>query len=63
MDFSEHVYDEEWREILRGIRSALKPTGRLYLHTPNAEFILEIMKARNLILARQPEHVAVRTAD
>src|SRR5437773_472773 len=63
MDFSEHVYDEEWLEILRSIRWALKPAGRLYLHTPNADFIVERMKARSLILARQPEHVAVRTAE
>ena len=63
MDFSEHVYDEEWIEILRSIRSALKPGGRLYLHTPNADFIVEIMKARNLILPQQPEHVAIRTAE
>jgi 2-polyprenyl-6-hydroxyphenyl methylase/3-demethylubiquinone-9 3-methyltransferase len=62
LDFSEHVYDDEWIEILRSIRSALKPAARFYLHTPNADFILEIMKARNFILTQQPEHVAVRTA-
>ncbi len=62
MDFSEHVYDDEGREILRSIRSALKPGGALYLHTPNAAFIIEILKAKNFILAQQPEHIAVRTS-
>jgi 2-polyprenyl-6-hydroxyphenyl methylase / 3-demethylubiquinone-9 3-methyltransferase len=62
MDFSEHVYDDEWHEILRSIRSVLKPGGALYLHTPNAAFIVERLKARNFILAQQPEHIAVRTA-
>jgi len=62
MDFSEHVYDDEWRDILRSIRSALKPGGALYLHTPNAAFVVEILKARNFILPQQPEHIAVRTA-
>ena len=47
MDFSEHVYDEEWIGILKAINSSLKDGGKLYLHTPNAEFFLEIMKTNN----------------
>ena len=62
MDFSEHVYDDAWREILKSIKSALKPDGVLYLHTPNAAFVVELLKARNFILAQQPEHIAVRTS-
>lgn len=62
LDFSEHVYDEEWLEIVKSIRTSLKPYGRLYLHTPNAEFFLEVMKARNFIVKQFPGHVAVRTA-
>lgn len=61
MDFSEHVYDAEWLEILRAIRSSLRPGGVLYLHTPNGDFFIERMKARNFILKQFPEHVAVRT--
>lgn len=60
MDFSEHVYDAEWLEILRAIRSSLQPGGILYLHTPNGDFLIERMKARNFILKQFPEHVAVR---
>ena len=63
MDFSEHVYDEEWLQILTCIRSVLKPHGRLYLHTPNAKFIVEVLKAKNFVLAQQPEHIAVRTPE
>jgi SAM-dependent methyltransferase len=59
-DFSEHVRDDEWLRLLEAMRGALKPGGRLYLHTPNAAFILERMKASGFILRQSPEHVAVR---
>jgi len=62
MDVSEHVPDEEWLEILQSIHASLKPSGSLYLHTPNARFIIEIMKEKNFILKQFPEHVAVRDA-
>lgn len=61
MDFSEHVYDAEWLSILGAIRGSLRPGGRLYLHTPNAEFFLEKLKARNWIVKQFPEHIAVRS--
>lgn len=60
MDFSEHVYDEEWISILKSINSSLKDGGKLYIHTPNAEFFLEIMKKHNFIVNQFPEHIAVR---
>lgn len=61
MDFSEHVYDEPWAALLTAMRRSLKPGGILYLHTPNREFILEVMKAHNFILRQFEQHVAVRT--
>jgi 2-polyprenyl-6-hydroxyphenyl methylase / 3-demethylubiquinone-9 3-methyltransferase len=61
MDVSEHIYDEEWLAVLKSIKSSLKPNGRLYLHTPNAEFFLERMKDKGLIVKQFPEHIAVRT--
>lgn len=60
MDLAEHVYDKEWSGILMAIRSSLKPGGKLYLHTPNADFFLEMMKKKNLIFHQFEEHVAVR---
>lgn len=63
LDFSEHVYDEEWLSILASIRSSLIGQGRLYLHTPNAKFMIEILKKHNFIFKQFPEHVAVRTMD
>ena len=60
-DFSEHVPDDEWRVVLADMRRSLKTGGRLYLHTPNAGFILERLKRRNLILRQSPEHVACVT--
>lgn len=63
MDLAEHVYDEEWSEILTAIHSSLKPGGRLYLHTPDADFFLEHMKKRNFVFHQFREHVAVRDPD
>jgi 2-polyprenyl-6-hydroxyphenyl methylase / 3-demethylubiquinone-9 3-methyltransferase len=42
------------------MRCAMRSGGRLYLHTPNLGYILERMKAANIILRQSPEHVAVR---
>lgn len=61
LDLSEHVYDREWTQLLIAMRESLAPGGRLYLHTPNASFIVERMKAHDIILKQFPEHVAVRS--
>lgn len=63
MDFSEHVYDDDWLVMLRSMRRSMKPGGRLYMHTPNADFFVERMKASNFILKQFPEHIAVRNVD
>ena len=60
LDFSEHVHDEVWLQILTSMRHSLKAKGRLYLHTPNGDFFLEKMKAKNFIVKQFPEHIAVR---
>jgi hypothetical protein len=59
MDFSEHVFEYKWAEILTSIKKTLKPQGVLYLHTPNGEYFIEILKNKG-VLAQYPEHVAVR---
>ncbi len=60
MDFSEHVYDDEWLLILRSMKASLISGGKLYIHTPNADFFVEKLKDKNIILKQFPEHIAVR---
>jgi 2-polyprenyl-6-hydroxyphenyl methylase / 3-demethylubiquinone-9 3-methyltransferase len=60
MDLAEHVPDKEWSGILSAIYRSVRPGGKLYLHTPNAGFFLEIMKRKNVIVHQFEEHVAVR---
>ena len=61
LDFSEHVYDDQFVRIFRAIRGSLKPGAPLYLHTPNAEYFMERLKARG-ILTQVEGHVGVRDA-
>ncbi|MGB7219173.1 MAG: class I SAM-dependent methyltransferase [Vicinamibacterales bacterium] len=59
LDFSEHVYDDQFLRIFRAIHGALKPGARLYLHTPNREYFMERLREWGVL--RQIEgHVAVR---
>ena len=61
LDFSEHVYDDEFVRIGRAIHGALKPGAPFYLHTPNGEYFMERLRERGIL--RQIEgHVAVRDA-
>jgi cyclopropane fatty-acyl-phospholipid synthase-like methyltransferase len=59
LDFSEHVYDDQFVRIFRAIHGSLKPGAALYLHTPNAEYFMERLKARG-ILTQVEGHVGVR---
>ena len=61
LDLSQHVYDSQWLEVLQEIRTSLKPGGRFYMHTPNAQFFLEMMKNRGIVLKQLPQHVAPRS--
>lgn len=60
MDISEHLYDETLQRFFASARAVLKPEGRLIIHTPNAGYYLERMKARNFILRQFESHIAVR---
>lgn len=62
LDFSEHVDDDTFIEIFTAIREAMKPGARLYLHTPNRRFVLEVLKEKG-ILRQFAEHIAVRDVD
>ena len=61
LDLSEHVYDEEWHLILSAIHNMLRVGGRLYIHTPNLDFFIELMKKNDFVLKQFPEHIAVRS--
>ena len=63
LDFSEHVCNEEWIQILSSIRPSLKKGANLYIHTPDGNFFLEIMKSHNFIFKQFPEHIAVRDVE
>jgi cyclopropane fatty-acyl-phospholipid synthase-like methyltransferase len=61
LDFSEHIYDDQFARIFRAIHGSLKPGAPLYLHTPNAEYFMERWKERG-ILKQVDGHVGVRDA-
>ena len=60
LDISEHVYDKEWLLILQAIHKLLRNGGKLFIHTPNLNFFIERLKAKNIVLKQFPEHIAVR---
>lgn len=62
LDITEHIYDEMFLKIFTSLYKSLKEDGELYIHTPNAEYILEIMKKKK-ILKQFPSHIKVRNAN
>lgn len=58
-DFSEHIYDDEFVRIFRAIHISLKVGGKLYIHTPNADYFLERLKSTG-VLKNDPTHIGVR---
>lgn len=61
LDFVEHIYDDDFKEIFTSLYNSLKIGAELYIHTPNGEYFLEIFKSKG-ILRQFPEHIAVRNA-
>lgn len=61
-DFTEHIYDKDFEKIFSAIKETLKPNGKLYIHTPNGNYFIEMLKKAG-ILKQFPEHVAVRNAN
>jgi cyclopropane fatty-acyl-phospholipid synthase-like methyltransferase len=62
LDFSEHIYDDQFVRIFSAIHGALKPGASLFLHTPNGEYFIERFRERGL-LKKIEGHVAVRDAE
>jgi 2-polyprenyl-3-methyl-5-hydroxy-6-metoxy-1,4-benzoquinol methylase len=59
LDFSEHIDDADFVAIFTAVRQSLKDGGRLYLHTPNLDFVPELLKQWG-VLPQFPQHIAVR---
>lgn len=59
MDFTEHIYDDDFVRLFSAVHAALKPGARLYVHTPNRAYFLELMKQVG-VYPQLPEHIAVR---
>jgi hypothetical protein len=62
LDFVEHIKDTELIRIFSALALGMKPQASLFLHTPNAGFLLERLKTAG-ILAQLPEHIAVRNVE
>jgi SAM-dependent methyltransferase len=61
-DLVEHLDDETFARMLAEVRRVLAPGGTLSLYTPNPGHPIELLKARNLVLAQNPTHIGLRTA-
>ena len=59
MDFSEHISDDEFVSIFRSIKRTLKDNGKLYIHTPNGDYLLEIFKKLGL-MKKDKGHIGIR---
>jgi SAM-dependent methyltransferase len=61
-DLVEHLDDPTFERMLEEGARVLVPGGSLSIYTPNARHPIERLKERDLLLARNETHVAVRTA-
>jgi SAM-dependent methyltransferase len=61
MDFSEHISDAAFISVYSAILGSLKQGGTLYIHTPNGDYFIEVLK-RIGVLRQFPEHIGVRNA-
>jgi SAM-dependent methyltransferase len=62
-DLVEHLGDATAKAMLAELRRVLVPGGTLSIYTPNPRHPIERLKARNLLLAQNPTHIGLRTAD
>jgi 2-polyprenyl-3-methyl-5-hydroxy-6-metoxy-1,4-benzoquinol methylase len=60
MDVTEHINDDLLAAFLVSALKLLKPGGKLIIHTPNAEYLLEQLKENGIFMKQLPGHIAVR---
>ncbi len=59
LDFIEHVNDRELNKIFIAVKDSMKKGGRLIVHTPNSNYLLERLKPRKFKIERQG-HIGLR---
>lgn len=59
IDVSEHLTDEELSRTLNLCSKILKEQGKVFIHTPNGKYFLEILKQKG-VLKQTVGHIAVR---
>ena len=62
-DLVEHLYPEDSQAVIAEAFRVLKKGGRLSLWTPHRGHVLEILKARSILLKRDVSHVDYKSMD
>ena len=62
-DLVEHLYPEDSQAVIAEAFRVLKTGGRLSLWTPHRGHVLEILKARNILVKRDVSHVDYKSMD
>src|ERR687885_2870784 len=62
-DLVEHLDEATFRAMLRELGRVLRRGGSFTLYTPNPKHLIERLKARDFVLAQNPTHIGLRTAD
>jgi cyclopropane fatty-acyl-phospholipid synthase-like methyltransferase len=62
-DLAEHLDEPTLNAMLRELRRVLVPGGTLSIYTPNPRHLIERLKAHDFVLAQNPTHIGLRTAD
>jgi SAM-dependent methyltransferase len=62
-DLVEHLDAVTFRAMLEEVQRVLLPGGSLSIYTPNPLHLIERLKAHEILLAQNPTHIGLRTAE
>lgn len=62
-DLTEHLDDDTLQRTLAEAARVLRGGGHLVLYTPEHEHLFERLRERGILLAADPSHIGVRSAD